>query len=106
MRQKGGGSRGYDHFASLFPQPGVKKNGTDTFFFAPGVRYVQEEEDQVRWQDALVYALYQLQDGMRVHAGGEEEESPQRVSSLARRAIALIANHRAGPNILKDLRIV
>lgn len=27
-----------------------------------------------------MYALYQLQNGMRLHTGGEEEESSQRVS--------------------------
>jgi hypothetical protein len=29
-----------------------------------GLRYVQEEEDQVRWTDAKVWTLYELQDGV------------------------------------------
>jgi hypothetical protein len=29
-----------------------------------GLRYVQEEEDQVRWTDAKVWTLCELQDGV------------------------------------------
>ena len=44
-----------------------------------GMRYVPEEEDQVRRQDALVYALPELQDRMHLYAGGEEATASQRV---------------------------
>lgn len=44
---------------------------------------MQEKEDQVRWKDASVYPLYQLQDGVCVHAGGEEEKSTERVFDLS-----------------------
>jgi hypothetical protein len=40
---------------------------------------VQEKEDQVRWETTLLYALYELQNGMRLHASGKEEESSKRV---------------------------
>lgn len=49
---------------------------------ATGLRYVQEKEDQVRREAASMHALHQLQDGMRLHSGREEEESAQRVSAL------------------------
>lgn len=45
----------------------------------PGVRHVQEEEDQVRRETPGVHPLHQLQDRMRLHAGREEEESSQGV---------------------------
>ena len=45
-----------------------------------GMRYVQEEEDQVRWQVAGLHALHQLQDRMRLYAGGKEAEPSQGVS--------------------------
>ena len=32
-----------------------------------GLRHVQEEEDQVRWEAAGLYALHQLQDGVYLH---------------------------------------
>jgi hypothetical protein len=70
-----------------------------------GLRYVQEEEDQVRWEDALVHALYQLQNRMHLYAGGEEEESPQRVGQAAKHVWRTYANVRVGPSILKDSRI-
>jgi hypothetical protein len=44
-----------------------------------GVRHVPEEEDQVRWQGSEVYALPELQDRMRLHAGREEEEPAEGV---------------------------
>lgn len=34
-----------------------------------GLRYVPEEKDQMRWEDAQVLALYQLQDGLRFYTG-------------------------------------
>lgn len=52
-----------------------------TISAATGLRYVQEKEDQVRREDAVVHPLHQLQDGMRLHTGREEEESTQRVSA-------------------------
>lgn len=44
-----------------------------------GLRHVPEEEDQVRRQDAQVFALHQLQDGLCLYTGRKEAESPQRV---------------------------
>lgn len=38
-----------------------------------------EEEDQVRRQDAQMLPLYQLQDRMHLHSGGEEAESAKGV---------------------------
>lgn len=38
------------------------------WFHHSGVRYVSQEEDQVRWQDAVVHAVSELQDGLRLHA--------------------------------------
>lgn len=46
-----------------------------------GLRHVQEEEDQVRRQAARLHPLHQLQDGLRLHPGREEEEPAQRVSA-------------------------
>jgi hypothetical protein len=50
---------------------------TDSF---QGVRYVPEEENKVRWQDAGLLTLPELQDGMYLHPGREEEKSSKRVS--------------------------
>lgn len=36
---------------------------------ALGLRYVSEEEDQMRWQNAQVLALSQLQDRLCIHPG-------------------------------------
>ena len=47
-----------------------------------GLRYVPEEKDKMRWEDASVLALSQLQDRMYIYAGGEEEESPERVGLI------------------------
>ena len=33
----------------------------------------------MRWEDADLHALYQLQNRMHLYTGGEEEESPERV---------------------------
>lgn len=41
----------------------------DSGFRDLGLRHVPEEEDQMRWEDAQVFALYQLQDGLRFHTG-------------------------------------
>lgn len=58
----------------------VNDCGTDKLFvFATGLRHVPEEEDQVRRQDAQVFALYQLQDRLRLHTSGKETESAKRV---------------------------
>jgi len=40
---------------------------------------VSQEEDQVRWQDAKVLALYKLQDRVYLHTGGEEAKPAKRV---------------------------
>ena len=45
------------------------------------MRYVSQEEDQVRREDAGLHTLPELQDGVYIHSGGEEEESAQRVSA-------------------------
>jgi hypothetical protein len=34
-----------------------------------GLRHVQEEKDQVRWEDAQMWPLHQLQNRMYIHAG-------------------------------------
>lgn len=44
-----------------------------------GLRHVPEEEDQVRRQDAQVFALYQLQNRLCIHTSGKEAESAKRV---------------------------
>jgi hypothetical protein len=43
------------------------------------VRYVPEEEDQVRRQDALVHALPKLQDRVHLHTSREETTTAERV---------------------------
>ena len=45
------------------------------------MRHVPEEKDQVRWQDAVLLALFELQDGMHLYTGGEEAKPSQRVCS-------------------------
>lgn len=47
-----------------------------------GVRHVPKEEDQVRWEDASLHALPQLQDGVRLYSSREEAKSAQRVRRL------------------------
>jgi hypothetical protein len=44
-----------------------------------GLRHVSQKEDQMRWQDAKVLALPQLQNGMHLYPGREEAESAQGV---------------------------
>jgi hypothetical protein len=44
-----------------------------------GMRHVSQEEDQVRRQDARLHPLPQLQDGMHLHTGREEEAASERV---------------------------
>jgi hypothetical protein len=44
-----------------------------------GMRYVSEKENQMRWAHAEMLTLYQLQDGLRLHAGGKEEKSSKGV---------------------------
>jgi hypothetical protein len=46
----------------------------------------------MRWEDAGLYALYQLQDGMCFHSGGEEEESAEGVSQGTACALESSAN--------------
>lgn len=43
------------------------------------MRYVPEEEDQMRRQDALVHTLPELQDRMHLHTGREEKAAAERV---------------------------
>jgi hypothetical protein len=45
------------------------------------MRHVSEKENQMRWAHAEMLTLYQLQDRMRIHAGGEEKKSSERVRS-------------------------
>jgi hypothetical protein len=42
---------------------------------------VSEEEDQMRREDARLHTLPELQDGVYIHSGREEEESAKRVSA-------------------------
>lgn len=42
---------------------------SDCGFCGLGLRHVPEEEDQMRWEDAQVFALYQLQDRLRFYTG-------------------------------------
>jgi hypothetical protein len=58
-----------------------KSAGALTARLPLGMRHVQEKEDQVRWQATGLHTLQQLQDGLRLYAGGKEAESPQGVSS-------------------------
>jgi hypothetical protein len=44
-----------------------------------GLRHVSQKEDQMRWQDAKVLALHQLQNRMHIYPGGEEAESAKGV---------------------------
>lgn len=45
------------------------------------MRYVPQEEDQVRWQDARMYTLPELQNRMHIHASREEEAAAEGVST-------------------------
>jgi hypothetical protein len=45
------------------------------------VRHVPEEEDQVRWQDAVMHPLPELQDGMHLHPSREEEAAAEGVGN-------------------------
>ena len=51
-----------------------------------GLRHVPEEEDQVRRQDAVVHTLPELQDGMHLHSGREEEATAQGVCLMTHHA--------------------
>lgn len=44
-----------------------------------GLRYVPEEEDQMRWENPVLLALHQLQYGMYLYSCGEETEPSQGV---------------------------
>lgn len=46
-----------------------------------GVRHVSQEEDQMRWQNARMHTLPELQDGMHFHAGREEAAATEGVGS-------------------------
>lgn len=45
------------------------------------MRYVPEEEDQMRWQDALMHPLPKLQDRVCLHTSREETEPAEGVSA-------------------------
>jgi hypothetical protein len=60
---------------------------------------VPEEEDQVRRQDALVHALPELQDGMHLHTGREEEATTERVRRKVSGVTAKLTE--AAPNTSK-----
>jgi hypothetical protein len=44
------------------------------------MRHVSQEEDKMRREDAGLHPLPELQDGMYIYTGGEEEKSTKRVS--------------------------
>ena len=44
-----------------------------------GLRYVPEEENQMRWENAVMLALSQLQHGMHLHPCGKEAEPSEGV---------------------------
>ena len=46
------------------------------------MRYVQEEEDKMRWQDAQVRSLHELQNRMYIYSSGEEAQPSQRVGQI------------------------
>src|SRR5271154_5014387 len=48
-----------------------------------GMRYVSEEEDKMRRQNAKMFPLSQLQDRMCVHASREKEKSAERVRTCS-----------------------
>lgn len=81
----------------------------ELFVFVAGLRHVPEEEDQVRRQDAQVFALYQLQDRLRIHTSGKETESTKRVCAERSMTdvcpfacIALTLDIRIVPSTLRD----
>ena len=51
-----------------------------------------EEENQVRWQNAQVLALHQLQNGLYFHPPGEETQSTQGVRPLVATMLVPIAD--------------
>lgn len=55
-----------------------------------------QEEDQVRWENAQVLTLHQLQDGLCLYASGKETESAKRVCGIADIADAYVCAN-AGP---------
>jgi len=48
------------------------------------MRHVQKEKDQVRWQDAGVHSLPELQDRMHLHSSRKEAQSSKRVGAELR----------------------
>lgn len=64
-----------------------------------GLRYVSQEEDQVRWENAQVLALHQLQDRLHFHPRREKAQPAQGVCLLCSVAccvgMALTARFRA-----------
>ena len=51
-----------------------------------------EKENKVRWEDASMFALHQLQDRMYFHTSGKEAQSSKRVCSLFQNLRYLYAN--------------
>ena len=51
-----------------------------------------EEENQVRRQNAQVFALHQLQNGLHLHASGKETQSAQGVWPLVATMLVLVAD--------------
>jgi hypothetical protein len=63
---------------------------------------VSEEEDQVRWENAGVYALLELQDGVRIYSGRKEAKSSEGVSSVHAESLGSAAEQDIlGQNISK-----
>ena len=60
-----------------------------------GLRHVPEEEDQVRRKDAVVHTLPELQDGMHLHTGREEEATAQGVCLMTHHAHMKLTMHSA-----------
>jgi hypothetical protein len=56
---------------------------------------VSQEKDQMRWQDAQVFTLHQLQDRMYLHTGRKEEESSEGVRLAAD---SFLKEHRTDDN--------
>jgi hypothetical protein len=59
------------------------------------MRYVSEEEDKVRWQDAGMYALLELQDGVCIYSGRKETKSSKGVRSASMEAQARVLNYKS-----------
>lgn len=90
---KGGASRGSERLSLALDEANC----------ATGMRHVQEEEDQVRWKDAQMFALRELQDRMHIYPGREEETTSERVRQPI--AVESYVLRLAGRNTSKVSRI-